>query len=168
MVADQSARLVVSKTTMAVTHFGIFVVQEDEFERRLEIGTAKADIDDRGLGITLASGEFGNLRDSPDYPVYPVGSTAAVMRRGRCWALVEQEVKAGDPVWVRFTVDGNNKIVGALRKATATGATAKVDSARFASSSHIYRVKRYPDPEGTVAGITVQRYMVAMVDINLP
>jgi hypothetical protein len=60
--------------------------------------------------------------------------TCDVVRRGKVWVVVEENVSAGDEVWARHTT-GSGTTIGASRKSADTATCVRVKGARFASTA---------------------------------
>ena len=79
---------------------------------------------------------------------YPAGMAVNVAKKGQFWVTPEAAVVAGDPAFVRITVNGGLNQLGALRADDDSGNAIAMTGARFLS--------------GRAAGV------FAVLDINLP
>lgn len=98
MVADLGTAEIISRTveTAGGIAFGVPVVQgTDDRECDSDVSSA-TDI----LGITVRS----QSTDPASADEYPVGDTAALLRKGVIWVTVTDAggVAAGDPVWLKL------------------------------------------------------------------
>lgn len=79
------------------------------------------------LGVSVKSHALESARDA-NPPSWPQNSAVPCLRKGRIYVLVEEDVVAGDPVFVRYAAGGSGpgsfgKSAGASERAALDGAT---------------------------------------------
>lgn len=133
MVADTETAEIISRTveTSGGIGFGVPVKQ----------GTADRECDVVGDGVTEVIGITvrSQATDPASADEYPLGDTAALLRKGVIWVTVTDAggVDPGDPVWVKLAdgtfsnadvgSDGSIKLAGCRWESTAAnGALAKM------------------------------------------
>lgn len=109
-------------------------------------GSAALSDNEYFVGIALHT---QNIEQSPSGSAYyKEGDAVNVLTQGRAYVLTEQDVKAGDDVYVRIIDDGTSKKRGQFRKDSDSNKAIQVTRARFI--------------RGATAG------GVAVIEINLP
>lgn len=144
--ADADAYSALTCVATAATAFGLAVAQSGS-GNQCALPAAAAD---KIVGITMHTAREQGYQTGTTQ--YESGDPLPVMTKGRIFVTAEQAVAPGDPVFVRFAVNGGNNVLGALRKDAdnpGAGATAvQLPGAVFRTSAS--------------AGA------IAVVEINLP
>jgi hypothetical protein len=105
--------------------------------------------DDIVLGVTPYDASLPPLGSIPGYAgAWAAGITASILRKGRIWVLVEQDVDPTLPVYVRYSASGGNTTLGKFR----------VD----ADSSHALQLAPARWLTTTTAG------SLALLEVNIP
>jgi hypothetical protein len=134
MLADNTDKDVVSRVSPTDDiPFGVAVVQGTA-DRDVILPTSAANITGQGKfqGIAIVDLSTENIRDNPSTtpPHFPAGEAVPVLRKGRVYVKVEENVTPLSPVFVRFANGiADNTLVqkGAFRaSADGAGSTAQV------------------------------------------
>lgn len=119
-LADSGFTDKVSKENAAAVPFGLFLTK-DTGDKAVKLPAAAADITDplKRQGVALAHQALESSASGD--PTYPAKSAVNVLRKGRVWVAVEEDVSPTDPVYVRYAngvavTDGTQDQKGAFRK----------------------------------------------------
>lgn len=111
---------------------GDMAIEIDDIEITGGVSQADSEIEyksgDFFVGVALF--DQGFMQDLDGKVLYEKKDPVSVLTRGRVYVLAEQDIKAGDPVFVRFMVDGD-KVRGGFRKDDDDGKAMLVDRARY-------------------------------------
>lgn len=110
-----------------------FVCQDEEtgMDSKARLPRQAADITGlAALGIAIHSQNNEQALAGSTNPGYAFGTEMNVCRKGRVWVRPEVAVVAGDPVYVRYTVNGT-KTVGSFRNDDDSSKAAQLPNARF-------------------------------------
>ena len=134
MQADTGYKHVVScKNPNIAIPFGLFVAR-DNADGRVKLPTTSDEVIN-GKGIALADFASESINNG-QAAGYPLKSAVSVMRQGRVWVEVEENVVEGDPVFARYADGSGGKVQkGALRKSADTSTAAQVPGAKFITTA---------------------------------
>jgi len=82
---------------------------------------------------------------------YAAGDLVSVVRKGQIYLISEAAMSVGDPVFARYTANGGNTLLGAIRVDADTARALQVPGARVVKPS-----------------VTVNGVILTLVDLNLP
>jgi len=120
LIADLNDVLTETVVSDAVAYFGRLLSQDSSGEKFHP--AAAADITTKGKvsGVVVAAFQEPNLTDG-DSPSHPVDTPFSVLRKGKIWVALDQNVALTDSVYVRFS---ENAGVDEVQTLTPTAAPA--------------------------------------------
>jgi hypothetical protein len=96
-----------------------------------KVPSAASDITS-GLALGVVLADQGRAQDpSVSSPQMPQFSAASVLRKGRVWVIVEENVNDGDLAFVRFAAGAGGTQAGSFRKSDDTTTAAQLSGAVF-------------------------------------
>jgi len=115
-----------TKTQNAKSYFGHLVIRDGANEDLIKHPDAA--ISDLKLieGIVASTHAVESQRDG-DAPSYPAQDSVNVLKKGYIWVAIEEDVAYGDPVHVRISAAGNEKL-GAFRPSADGANTTDISS----------------------------------------
>lgn len=138
MQADTGYKHVIScKNPNVAIPFGLYVTRDDA-DGRVKLPTTAAEVTN-GNGIAIADFASESINNG-QAAGYPLKSAVSVMRQGRVWVEVEENVVEGDDVYVRHANGNASKVQkGAFRKSVdqvaAADTATKIPGAKYRTSA---------------------------------
>lgn len=145
MLADASPKAVdtgINKDSASVP-FGVFVAFKSGQDAGDQACAMPSGSTDKLKGVVLYSNQYavdwtdpsGAHHGELDATGLRAGASLNVLRRGRVYMTSESNFAYGDPVFVRYSANGGNTQLGAVRNADDSGHTIDATSkARYVSS----------------------------------
>lgn len=121
-----------TKVSTPATSGGLFVCR-DAADDKCKAPTSASEVQDTGFGFVVfdaaSAPADGATAD------YDAGQTVPVMSWGRMWVQSEEAMAIGDAVYVRYSANGGNTVLGKIRNDADTSHCALLSGARVIQAS---------------------------------
>lgn len=132
-LADSGVHDIMTKENTAIAvPFGRFVVR-DTADNSCKLPGLSTDITNALLALGLALRHQALESSASGAPTYPIKSAVNVLKKGRAWVKVEEDVTPGSTVHVRYAAGGNG--VGSFGDTTGTSERAPLAGAKYLSTA---------------------------------
>lgn len=102
--------------------FGRFCAAASAVEGALKLVSATGEVTATGAGFAVRT--QANVANASDVLQYEINDSVTFCDFGVMWVACESACAIGDPVLVRFAVNGGNTVIGGVRAGADTGAVA--------------------------------------------